>query len=147
MLFRSLQEVASAFREALSRLDGLSNKPSSWKGILGLERVRDHVDRRFREALRIGVLARMAGVSVSTFARAFRRMTGKGLERYLQDRRMAEARRLLRTTNLPVSRIVRDCGFRSDSYFTRFFRKRAGKNPAVYRRESQREGGTNARGT
>lgn len=134
----NLQEVATAFREALSRLDATGSRPVLHKGALAMERVRDHVDRHFGEPMHVQALAQKAGVSAATFSRSFRKMTGKGFETYLQDRRFDEACRLLRSTSLPVAQVVRNCGFRSDSYFIRFFRKRTGQTPMAFRRETRR---------
>jgi len=64
-------------------------------------------------------------------------MTGVGMEKYLQNLRLDEARRLLKTGNLPVSQVARACGFKSGSYFIRLFRKKTGLSPQKYRRKSK----------
>jgi len=134
----NIQEIVTAFKEGLARLEGMQVRPSSLKRNLSREKVREHIDRRYTEPLRIVALAEMAGVSVSTFGREFKRLTGMGLEDYLQKRRVEKAKQLLEGTNLPVSRIARDCGFRSDSYFNRLFRAKTGWPPQRYRIQSRK---------
>jgi len=55
----------------------------------------------------------MAGVSASAFVRESKRLTGTGFENHLQARRVEKARQLLETSDLPVSRITQECGFKS----------------------------------
>jgi transcriptional regulator GlxA family with amidase domain len=95
------------------------------------------MDQHFKEPLRIIRLAKMAGVSISTFSRRFKRLTGLGLEGYLQKRRLDEAKRLLKATRLPVFRIAKDCGFKSNPYFIQLFRSKNGDPPQEFRRKLQ----------
>ena len=131
------QEMVWTFQQALAQLADRTERKNSFPSTDSIGRVRDFVDDHYKEPLRISQLAKMAGVSVSTFSRYFKKLTGIGLESYLQNRRLEEARRLLRTSNLPVSRIGRDCGFKSYSYFVKLFGAKAGLPPQQFRRKFQ----------
>ncbi|HEY5037773.1 MAG TPA: AraC family transcriptional regulator, partial [bacterium] len=131
----TLQEIVLAFQEALSNLEKQMERPLSIKKDHSLEKAREYMDRHFRESLPIVYLAKMAGVSVSTFSRRFKKATGVGLETYLQNLRLEESRRLLKTGNLPVSQIAKGCGFKATSYFIRLFRKKNGLSPQRYRQK------------
>jgi AraC-like DNA-binding protein len=133
----NLHEIMMAFREALSRLERLQSSPSTVSRKLTLEKTKEYIDRHLGEPLRIADLARRSGLSVTTFGREFARLTGVGLETYLQALRLREARRLLRGTNQPVARVARECGFRSVSYFTRMFKAKEGRTPNAFRRKSR----------
>ena len=52
--------------------------------------------------------------------------------------RVAEAERLISTTDLPLKVVARRSGFRSVTYMTTMFRRRYGDPPARYRRLGQR---------
>jgi len=69
----------------------------------------------------------------STHAEAAREMLATG--DYLTLHRLAEARRLLATTDLPVSRVAEASGFGSVSRFYRAFTDACGIPPARFRRE------------
>lgn len=140
MLERSatLQEIVLAFQEALSKLEQQMEKPLSIQQDRSLEKAREYLDRHFKEPLRVLGLAKMAGVSPSTLSRRFKKATGVGLEFYLQNLRLEEARRLLRTGNLPVSQIAKACGFKSASYFIRVFGQKEGLSPQKYRMKTRR---------
>ena len=134
------QDLVLAFREALAKLSERTGGLDGLKATYSIERVRDHIDGHFKESLGIQKLAKIAGVSASTFSRRFKKLTGVGLESYLQERRLEEAKRLLRTGSLPVHQISRQCGFRSNSYFIQLFGKKTGLSPQRYRKKFQRGG-------
>jgi AraC-like DNA-binding protein len=127
------QELVAAFQKELSRLVEMQSRPSTLGKVLSLERAKDHVDQHFTEPIRVTRLAKMTGVSASTFSRAFKKLTGTGLEGYLQALRLEAAKRLLKSGSLPVSRVAKDCGFGSSSYFTRLFRAKVGVTPKKFR--------------
>ncbi len=133
----NIPEMVAAFQSDLSRLEQMMEKPSELSRGFSLEKARDYLEEHFREPLRITRLAKMAGVSASTFSRGFKRLTGLGLEAFLQNRRLAEAKRLLKATHLPISRIARDCGFNSSAYFARLIRKKTKLSPSDYRQKSK----------
>lgn len=49
------------------------------------------------------------------------------------DRRLIEARRLLRFTIRPVEDIAFSIGFKDPAYFSRFFRLHVGRSPSGWR--------------
>jgi AraC-like DNA-binding protein len=133
----TLQEIVLAYQDTLSKLEKEIEKPFSAQRDQSLEKVREYIDQHFKEPLRIIRLSKMAGVSVSTFSRRFKKHTGLGLEAYLQKRRLDEAKRLLKATRLPVFRIAKDCGFKSNPYFIHLFRIKNGLPPQEFRKHLQ----------
>jgi AraC-like DNA-binding protein len=133
----TFQEIILAYQEALSRLEREIERPFSTQRDQSVEKAREYLDRHFKEAIRLAKLSKKAGVSASTFSRRFKRLTGLGLEAYLQKRRLEEAKRLLKATRLPVFRIARDCGFKSVPYFIHLFRRKNGFPPQVYRKHTE----------
>ncbi len=131
------RDLVMTFKGALTQLVEGAGRHSLLNSVGSVRKAKDFVDNHFREPLRIAQLARMAGVSPSTFARRFQELTGTGLEPYLRDLRLEEAKRLLKTGRLPVARVAKDCGFRSSAYFARAFGKRVGKTPLEFRRKFQ----------
>jgi len=132
------QEMVLAFKDGLEKILYLMQGAGVLQDSYSIEKVRDYVVDHFKETLSIPRLAKWAGVSVSTLSRRFQKATGMGLEGYLQNLRLEEARRLLKTGNLPVAQIAKDCGFKSSSYFARFFRKKTGSSPQQFRKKTRR---------
>ena len=132
------QEMVLAFKDGLEKLLHLMQGAGALRYSYSVEKVRNYVVDHFRESLSISRLAKLAGVSVSTLSRRFQKATGVGLETYLQNLRLEEVRRLLKTGNLPVAQIAQDCGFKSGSYFARFFKKKTGESPQQFRKKTRR---------
>ncbi|HVM32405.1 MAG TPA: AraC family transcriptional regulator, partial [bacterium] len=132
------QEMILAFKDALEKLLYLVQGRSRLEADHSIERVKNFIAKHFRETLKISHLAKMAGTSVSTFSRRFKKSTGVGFEKYLQNLRLEEARRLLALGSLPIVQVAKACGFKPGSYFSRFFRQRTGLTPEEFRKKSQR---------
>jgi AraC family transcriptional regulator len=131
------EEMFLAFREGLERLRARATDPGGYRASATLEKVKRYLAVHFREPLRIVQLARLAGVSTSTFSRRFKRTEGVKFETYLQDLRLEASKGLLREGGLPVSVVARNCGFPSPAHFTRLFKARMGLTPQNYRRQAQ----------
>ncbi len=129
------QEMILAFRESLSKLSERFGKFKTLKEVYSIEKTKDYIDVHFREPLRVSKLAKFTGVSRSTFSRRFKRLTGMGLETYMQKLRLDEAKRLLKTSGLPVARIGQYCGFKSASYFIHLFQNKTGLSPRKFRQK------------
>jgi AraC-like DNA-binding protein len=100
-----------------------------------LQRVRDHIEARLSEGLRLDELAASVGLSTSHFCALFKASTGMPPHRYVLHRRVVRARELLRRPDLEVADIATQLGFCDQSQFTKVFRRHAGTTPARYRRE------------
>jgi AraC-like DNA-binding protein len=91
------------------------------------------VQTRYAEPWTLESLAREAGMSRSAFAAAFRRLVGLTPARYLADRRMQEAARLLTETATPLTGVAERVGYASAVGFHLAFRRHYGMTPGRYR--------------
>lgn len=66
--------------------------------------------------------------------------TGKGVKRYLLERKIAEARKLLANPALKITAIAMDLGFPSSQHFATQFRAIAGTTPSAFRESKRRAG-------
>jgi len=82
----------------------------------------------------LAAMAEVAGMSPSCFIRSFKRSTGMTPHRFVVEQRVAAARRLLETSDLPIVEIALGVGFSSQSHFGVAFRQVTGESPARYRR-------------
>lgn len=85
--------------------------------------------------LRAGLprLLAIAAVSHSHFARSMQTHYGMTPIRFITDLRLRLAAKLLATTSDTVTDIAARCGFSSQSYFTRCFRRTHGMSPRQFR--------------
>ena len=99
-----------------------------------LERTVESMRENLGEPLTIDDLARTAMFSKFHFTRIFQRMTGLSPGRFLSALRIAEAKRLLRTTSLTVADISHQVGYNSVGTFSTRFHSSVGMSPREYRR-------------
>lgn len=64
-----------------------------------------------------------------------RDLLGKSAGEIIRDRIMLEAKRLLINADISISEIAIQLSFQDNSYFTKFFKKYAGKTPEQFRKE------------
>jgi AraC family transcriptional regulator len=81
-------------------------------------------------------LAHDCGMSVSHFARGFRRSTGISPHQWLLKHRVDRAKSLLRDRTISLSEVALSCGFADQSHFTRVFTRQTGTSPGQWRREN-----------
>jgi AraC-like DNA-binding protein len=78
-------------------------------------------------------VAKVAGMTESTFSRFFQKNAGRSFTDYLTELRIGRACRLLAETQQPVSGICYEVGYLNLSNFNRNFLKRRGMTPSQYR--------------
>ena len=100
-----------------------------------LSRIQELIESRLDADLTLQELATAVGYSRSHFLRAFRATTGVTPHRYVLNRRIERARRLLRETDMSIAQVGYCCGFSSQAHLTLAFRKICGLTPGGYRRE------------
>ena len=88
-----------------------------------------HLDR----PLAVDDLAARAGMSRRNFSRRFVEVMGSTPARWVMDRRLDEARRLLEATSWPVDRVAAACGFGSVVTFRQNFVAAYATTPTSYR--------------
>ena len=95
------------------------------------------IEKNYAHGISAADVIRTTGKS-STFAeRIFRRKTGLSIQSYLTRMRMAEAVRLLTTTDKMVKEIALLCGYRSAQDFCRAFAAYHGRQPLSVREDSR----------
>jgi LacI family transcriptional regulator len=85
--------------------------------------------------VRVKELLAHATLSRRTLERRFERQMQHSLHDEIVAARMAEARRLLRQTALPVTQVARQVGYASYAVFAAAFRRRVGATTTTYRRQ------------
>lgn len=107
----------------------LSARPES-----GLAPVLDWALARLHQPLVISELADRAGMSERTFGRHFAREVGTTPLRWLNQQRIARARQLLETSDLPVDAIAERSGLGTGDGLRQHFHRELSTTPAAYRR-------------
>ncbi|WP_411033635.1 helix-turn-helix domain-containing protein [Shinella sp. BYT-45] len=107
---------------------------------LGLE-LRRAIDRHYREDWPVGRYVEALATTPHLLDKAARTVFGQTVKGMVLERRLLEAKRLLRFTIRPVEDIGWEIGFEDPAYFSRFFRKRTGLSPTEWRRRNSEAAG------
>jgi transcriptional regulator GlxA family with amidase domain len=119
----------------------LSRKEIRWQTGMpteGLQRTIRQMQTHPAAALKLEELARMAGLSVRGFAKAFKRHQGVTPGRYLTQMRVRHAAELLVHSDASLELIAEKTGFANRHYLSRVFKQVTGDSPAHFR--SQHKG-------
>ncbi len=84
--------------------------------------------------LPVATIARRAGLSQRQLERLFRSHTGLTAVQYYQASRLERARSLVTQTEMPLLVVATACGFSSQEYFARVYRRHFGLQPSRDRR-------------
>jgi AraC family transcriptional regulator, transcriptional activator of pobA len=91
------------------------------------------IDRRHGAPLSLRDVATEIGMTPGHLTTLVRRRTGRTVQDWIIERRMAESRRLLADTDLPIAEVARRVGIADPGYFSRLFRRIHGTSPRVWR--------------
>jgi AraC family transcriptional activator of pobA len=91
------------------------------------------LERDFARHHAAGYYADALRVPQAALSRALAHVTGRTTKELVTDRRMLEAARLLRFTNMTVGEVGYRAGFEDQLYFSRAFKRATGEAPSAYR--------------
>lgn len=99
------------------------------------QRLTQYISASMHEAISVEALAQVAGVSTTHLIEGFKACFGTTPWQYVLRTRIAEAQRLLESTELSITAIAVAVGFSSPSHFASAFGRHVGASPGAYRRE------------
>ncbi len=111
-----------------------SNKTCPSKmGTHNLQKTLSYVEEHYAEPIEVADMARLCNLSYSYFSHQFRQSIGTTFSEYLNARRIAEAERLLGTTDATISEIALQVGYSNPGYFIQKFKAQKGVSPRKFR--------------
>ncbi|MGW3354538.1 GlxA family transcriptional regulator [Streptomyces bungoensis] len=115
-------------------------QPVPESGATSTAATRAWVLERLADPLTLTDLAEHARMSLRTFARRFNDEVGLSPGRWLIQQRVARARHLLESSDLPVDRIAAEVGFATGASLRQHLHASIGVSPQTYRRTFQKSG-------
>lgn len=93
-----------------------------------------YIHTHLTDNLTVASLAEMSFLSVGHFARKFKQQTQLAPTDYITKQRIEKAQFLLNTSMLSGIEIADACGFKSNAYFCKTFKKQVGLTPGEFRK-------------
>ena len=94
----------------------------------------EFIDENHWQPLDLDTLAKDAGISKYHFAHMFKTVMGVSPYKYLTVRRIEEAKKILKTTDMSVYEVSMMVGFRNDCHFSRMFKSITNMTPIQYKK-------------
>ena len=85
-------------------------------------------------SIHVDDIVRSVAMSRRQLERGFRRLLGRTPAEEIRRLRIARARHLLASTDMPIAKVARACGFASAGYLSTAFRRTFGMSPLEFRR-------------
>ncbi len=96
-----------------------------------------YVENSFKDA-RLTFIADALGVSAVTLSKAIKKHLGITFKSLLMQKRLAEAEKLIRNTDLPITEIIYFVGYENTNFFYRMFSAEYKVSPKEYRKSVRR---------
>ena len=109
------------------------DRKASKEDLEALISVAAYINDHYQEEIGAGFLAQMACMSPAKMKYAFKGVYHTTIQQYIVAKRMTQAERLLRDTDLPVVQIAELLGYKRLSSFSEMFRRHTDMTPVEYR--------------
>jgi len=101
--------------------------------VIGVQKALRHIEQNPANPPSVTRLAQVAGMSESYFKVTFKKETGMAPGEYANWRRIEMAKRLLRLSAHPITRLAMELGFATSQHFATVFKRLTGVSPKVFR--------------
>lgn len=109
-------------------------KPSAKSHYQTVYAVADYISEHYDQSFSLEELANQFFLSKYYLCRIFKKITGYGINEYVNIHRIQRAKRLLEETNLSISEIAHLIGYESLTYFEKIFKTYMTISPLKYRK-------------
>jgi len=96
-----------------------------------------YVAENFKEDISLEEAAKLVNMQKAAFCRFFKRKTKKKFMEFVNETRMAHARKLIQETDKSILEVAYESGYESASYFYRLFSTYYNTTPLLYRKNSR----------
>ena len=96
--------------------------------------IKSYIDENYAKKITLQILANQFFLDKSYLCKIYKEQYGVSLNRYISEKRITEAKRLLRFSNMTMEQIGDKVGYEDGNYFSRVFKKLEGCSPREYRK-------------
>ncbi len=102
-----------------------------------IDKALKYIDENFKDNINLNTIADKCNLSSCYFSKLFKREVGVNFSQYLKNKKIQHAKKLLKTTEIPILNIAIDLGFEDCGYFIRVFKNIEGITPKKYREKNE----------
>jgi AraC-like DNA-binding protein len=101
-----------------------------------LSEVFQYVNENYKKDIVLVEIAAIANMTPTSFCRMFKLKTKKNFVEYLNEIRVSKACKFLLETDLSMSEIAYECGYKTASNFNKLFKKLMGMTPSEFKKSA-----------
>ena len=129
--YKSLKTSSGIFELVSTFLD--ESLPRLPLPLDNIDKAIDFINDNYTKQFSLDFLSEKFECSNNHFIKKFKEKTGYTPIKYLAIKKIDEAKRLLETTDLPISEVMERVGYEDASYFSKLFKKLVGYSPKSFR--------------
>lgn len=95
--------------------------------------VYQYIKENYKKEISLDEVAQIANLTPTSFCRMFKSKTKKNFVEYLNEIRISNACKQLIETDMSISEIAYNCGYKTVSNFNKLFKKNTGNTPKEYK--------------
>ncbi len=130
----SLYSAAAQIPPLIAALTDDGHSGTSRTASKAIQSAQTYIMEHVCEIVDFAALAESLGIPYRTFRHLFTKETGESPLQFQLGIRLARAKNLLASSDIPIAEIAETLGFNSTWYFSHFFSKATGVSPRDYRR-------------
>lgn len=127
------KDIGSLSAEMIERYNNLVKEHTLRNFSPSVQKAMAIVDCDLTADLSLKAVSEELGINESYFSSLFRKETTKTFTHFVNEKRIAHAKKLLTSTSLQIQTVAQHCGILDVNYFTKLFRKYTGTTPGKYR--------------
>ncbi len=106
-----------------------------------IEKAVTYIKEKYNTDLNMAMVSNLVSMNYTFFSEAFKEITGKSFVDYLKTLRINVAKKLLRTTNIRISKLYSEVGYHDEKHFLKTFKAETGMTPTEYRQDQSAKKG------
>jgi len=130
----SLGEMSATLERGIVRIVQANYEEKLNRENLPVRMAKQYMQDHLRDQIRLEDIAASATLSPAYFSSLFKKSTGINVSEYLLDMRIAEAKRLLKSSTFNISEIADQVGYSDPKHFSKVFAKATLVKPHQYRK-------------
>ena len=119
------------YQEAVGMLLAQISAKEDKSGIIS--EIKNIVELDYRRDIGLDYVAEKVNLSSTYVSYLFKKETGQTLVKYITDKKMDRAKKMLGDRNLKIMQVAKSCGYENQSYFNKLFKNYFGVTPKQYR--------------
>lgn len=99
-----------------------------------IQRAVEYVNENYSQNINMALVSNEVSMNYTFFSETFKEVVGESFVDYLKLIRINMAKKLLRTSNISISKVSEEVGFNNEKHFSKTFKIITGQTPSEYRK-------------